>query len=71
MPILQPLASGGKLLKKFDQNFLQPFGRLDYRHLRVEVTLAYFFQFLLYIFPSFLYNSLLNKNKFLSTEDRK
>ena len=24
----EPLASGGKLLKKFDQNFLLPFGRL-------------------------------------------
>jgi len=28
MPILQTLASGGKLLKKSDQNFLLPFGRL-------------------------------------------
>jgi len=29
---------GAKLLKKFDQNFLLPFGRLLYRHLHLDTA---------------------------------
>jgi hypothetical protein len=33
---------GAKLLKKFDQNFLLPFGRLLYRHFRLDTAPDFF-----------------------------